>query len=145
MLPEQGSFDLHIGLSAEQAARMRDEFTSGMQDPDLDGPPPEMYQGAEIGGTSWEQWGEEPFEGADEYPPDYAEHVVIRHSTVSSALLTLGMLRVDGFDLLPMRFPRQEGIIAAITESEDWAECFISILAGRRYPDLMPTPIGDQS
>ena len=129
---EHDSFDLHIGVVPEQVGRVK-----SMHFPfDVDGDTlrPVVYTAPDIGGSSWEQWGEAPWDAAtEEYPDDTAEHVVIRCSSYVEAYEALSELRYASVDLIPMRWPSQEGVIASFTLAHDWAEKVFNVKAGPKY------------
>ena len=121
--------DLHIGVTAEGHALLDSADFSTVTD--VDGHTPLMFDYRASGRTSWEQWDETPwFFGDNEDEQERGSHVVIRCATVGSALENLGWLIHEGIELVPMRFERQKGTLAAITLAEDSAECLLSIEAG---------------
>lgn len=140
--PEEHTlYDLHIGIDPERVAEFAENYI-GWPDPDGEGWLPAVFTGPDLGdGTSWEQWGEEPWRESTQYDhpgPELGEHVIVRCTSVVSALMCLAAVRESGFDLVPMRFKNQRGVIAAVSRADDWAESYLSILAGRRYGDLVP-------
>lgn len=137
---EHRLYDLHIGIDPERIAEFAESYI-GWPDPDGQGWMPAVLFDTDLGGTSWEQWGEDPWDGDDGTPdapgPELGEHVVIRCGSVVSAFMCLAAVRESGFDLVPMRFVSQRGTVASITTAHDWSEEYLSVKAGRRYGDLI--------
>lgn len=143
-IDETDLFDLHVGLEPERVAAFVDVYVP-WPDPDS-GYTPVVFHGADIGGPSWEQWGESTWDVEDNPTapgPEKGEHVIVRCTSIVSALMSLAAIREEGFNLIPMEFENQRKIVACITSSQDWGEVFLSVKAGPRFPDLhMPTDVG---
>lgn len=153
-----GTFDLHVGLPADQVERfLSDDFVPVSHETGLR--PGKYAIGHETDGdtgrTSWEQWGEQPWdfaghadrEDTTSSDPDWEKgfHVVIRCENIGSAIENFGWLWHEGFTFIPARFPGSHGTIGVVSQAEDWAEQYVAFNVKQQWqfrPSLLDFPEG---
>ncbi len=99
--------DLHVAIVSDLRSRL-----------------PEMLASTHVtgftDGDSWEDWGEPLTEGSP-----IPQHVVIRTDSRTRALALISVLHDS---LIPMTYPHQRGVIAAVTDSDDWSEEVLNLV-----------------
>lgn len=132
-----GKYTLHVGIHESELQQFKDSEnyrpTSGQV----------FYEEPH---NSWEQWGEDPWDGGDEETavlgyspyPEVGRHVVVVQDTLKAAVEYLSCLFEDDWTLVPMKFPYQPDVIAVITDAKDWEETYLVVKSGSRF--LVGTP-----
>lgn len=108
------AFDVHVGLPADKV----DGFRRVMEEQDC-----ETY----ADGDGWEVWGDKIGEAGN----DDIAHVIVRLIDADEAILVAHNIALGySKELIPMRLQSHEannGIVASVTRSEDWAETLLNI------------------